>query len=125
MRSHLDVLNHTLTREGLVGLLASLPDRHVLAQAANAEELIEYVENPRPEMIVMEMRSPAIAGAETLQQITRHPPDVRIVALSPHQQDEAVHATPGGDATMPYISKYASSRDLITAVRQACHGHHV
>ena len=85
-------------RRSLRALLATSPTAGAVREAATGLEAIQRVEEACPDLVVMDVRMPAMDGLEATRLIKARWPAVKIVVLSmyPEYQDEALAA--GADA---------------------------
>jgi DNA-binding NarL/FixJ family response regulator len=75
-----------LTREGIVRLLRDA-DVDVVAQAENADDLLEHVRRTRPDAVIVDIRMPPThtdEGVIAAQQIRTEHPEVGVLVLSQH-----------------------------------------
>lgn len=107
--------DHEMIRKGLVAVFAGVDDINVIGEASNGDEALVLVDRYRPDLVLLDMRMPGKDGVATALEIKDENPEIKIVILSavddPGEVLEAVEAKIDG-----YISKNASSDDLIRAV---------
>ncbi len=94
---------------------------HTVTLAANGEEALNQAKaaNPKPDMIVMDVRMPRMTGYEACRQIRQLPSyqDTPIVFLTAKGQDDEVHQGLEAGATA-YILKPFSPDDLTKRVAE-------
>jgi DNA-binding NarL/FixJ family response regulator len=85
--------DHFLVREGLAALLATTPDIEVVAAVEDADLLREAVDEHHPDAVLTDIRMPpgnATDGIDAALEIRRRHPDVGVVVLSQHIEEEYV-----------------------------------
>lgn len=94
-------------------------DIRVLSSVFSGRELMEALKENRPDVILMdiEMESPT-AGIDTCRRISRNYPEIRIVFLTGHEEEELIVSAFEAGA-IDYILKTDSMSDIITAIRKA------
>lgn len=82
--------DHVLLRNGLAGLLKSL-GHTVLFEADNGKDLIEKL-NPGelPDIVMLDINMPEMDGYETAKWLKQHHPNVKILALSMYDNENAI-----------------------------------
>lgn len=108
-------------REGLVALLALLPDIDVVASAANGEQAIQAVADQRPDAILLDLRMPVLDGIETTRRLTRDQPHVAIVVLTTYDDDSSILDALRAGARS-YLTKSADRTEIAHALRSAVAG---
>lgn len=80
--------DHQLVRKGIRLLLENISDFIVVAEAANGKELICTLETlpSLPDLVLVDVNMPVMNGQDTVQDLRARYPDLRIVALSIHDQ---------------------------------------
>lgn len=81
--------DHPVVRQGIRGLLESAVDIEVVGEASNGEEALRLVEVTSPDVLLLDMELPDIEGTQVAQNIEQHYPQVKLLALSAH--DDAVY----------------------------------
>lgn len=113
--------DHTLFREGLRALLASIPDIEVVGEAANGLEAIRLTVDHQPDVILMDIQMPDRNGIEATRQILRVSPHVGIIMLTMFQDDDSVFAVMRAGAR-GYVLKGADQTVLLRAIRAVANG---
>jgi PAS domain S-box-containing protein len=108
--------DHKVMREGLAALLSEQADLEVVGQAGNGREAVELADRLGPDVVVMDVAMPLMAGEEATRQIKLHLPRARVVALSMLEEaDMAAAMRQAGAET--YLLKTAPSDELLAAIR--------
>jgi DNA-binding NarL/FixJ family response regulator len=82
--------DHRLMRKGLAALVND--ERYqVVMQSDNGEQFIQQVKaGIQPDVVLLDINMPVMGGFETMHWITKHLPDVPVIALSMYDQEMAV-----------------------------------
>jgi DNA-binding NarL/FixJ family response regulator len=108
--------DHALLREGLRALIELQPDMRVVGEASDGQEAVAAVLEQRPDVVVMDINMPELDGAEATKLIKAGAPDVRVLALTAHEQGEYVQLLLNAGAT-GFLLKRAAAADLVQAIR--------
>ena len=112
--------DHKMLREGL---RRSMVERgfDVVGEARDGAEAVELANALRPDVILMDVSMPEIDGVEATRQIRERQPDVRIVMLTMHaDQDvlaDAIRAGANG-----YLVKDCSTDEIASAIETVAGG---
>jgi two-component system response regulator NreC len=113
--------DHEVVRTGIKMLLESQPDLVIVGEANNGAQAIIMSRSLAPDVIVMDLTLPDISGIEVTRQLKADKPEIAIVALTIHEDEqyffEMLQAGASG-----YVPKRAAPEDLITAIRSAHQG---
>lgn len=113
--------DHELVRSGFRALLEELDGVEVIGEVANGREAVAFVASRRPDVVLMDLTMPELNGLDAAMQIGTHYPDVKVLILSMHGDDEYVaQALKAGAAG--YLMKDAGLGELEIAVRAAARG---
>ncbi len=113
--------DHRMVRAGIRLLLDSLPDMHVAAEAATGLEAIDLARRVRPDLVLMDVTMPGLNGIDATSVLQREMPDLPVVMLSMHADDEYVVRSLRAGAR-GYVLKDATAEELAKAVRAAVGG---
>jgi len=108
--------DHTILREGLRMLLTSDPNLEVVGEAQDGLEAVRMAESLKPDLILMDLSMPRMNGMGAIQEIKRHMPQIKILALTVHKTEEYILATlkAGADG---YVIKDATHNELMLAIQ--------
>jgi two-component system invasion response regulator UvrY len=104
-------------REGVKRVLEGAGDVVVAAEAGSVEETFQQLCAGRPDVVVLDLPMPGQEGLDTLRELTRRNPLVRILILTAHREDYfAVSCLKAG--ADGYMVKDAAPQLLIAAIRK-------
>ncbi len=109
--------DHQLMREGLARLLGEAKDIAVVAQASDGDEALALALESSPDVAVLDVTMPGRGGMDTLAELKRCCPQIKILMLSMHPEDQyAVRLMKeGADG---YMTKESAPEELLTAIRR-------
>jgi len=113
--------DHQVVRSGLRMLLASESDVEIVGEAGTAQEALDAVRLLKPTVVLMDIGLPDLSGIDATREIKRNNPEVAVVALTIHEDEEyffkMLEVGAGG-----YVPKRAAPEELLTAIRAAAAG---
>ena len=113
--------DHAVVRSGLRMLLDGESDVEIVGEAGTASEAIRAVSNLKPNVVLMDIGLPDMSGIDATKEVKRLWPDVAVVALTIHEDQEyffkMLEAGVSG-----YVPKRAAPEELMTAIRVAASG---
>jgi DNA-binding NarL/FixJ family response regulator len=113
--------DHTLVRAGIRALLEKLPGVEVVGEAGDGRQVLKLVKTLGPNVVLMDISMPGLNGLEATERISREFPDVRVIILSMHNNEEYYwRALKAGAAG--YLLKKAATTELATALQQLVKG---
>lgn len=116
--------DHPLVREGLKKLLELEKDIEVLDVAGDGQGAINMTRKLRPDVILMDINMPGTNGIEATKVIKREFPNIGIVALTAHEEEEyvldLVRAGVSG-----YVLKDICPEKLVETIKEVAQGHSV
>lgn len=115
--------DQALVRMGLRTLFDGEPDIDLVAEAADGLEAVATVRRCLPDVVLLDIRMPALDGLAALRQITVEPAlaAVRVVMLTTFEVDEYIF-TALRDGASGFVLKDAPPEDLLRAVRVVAAG---
>src|SRR5579871_2803648 len=112
----LAVDDHRLIRQGIAGLVATQSDMRVVAEATNGREAILQFRAHRPDITLMDMQMPEMAGLDAIIAILGEHPEARIIVLTTYSGDvQALRALKAG--ARAYLLKDALDMELLETIR--------
>jgi DNA-binding NarL/FixJ family response regulator len=113
--------DHTLVRGGIRALLNKLPGILVVAEAEDGREAVHLVEKYHPDIVLMDIAMSGMNGLEATTRITKEYPDVKVVILSMHKNEEYVLQALRSGAS-GYLLKDAGTAELEIAIQAVAKG---
>ena len=113
--------DHAVVRSGLRMLLENERDVEIIGEAGSAREAIEATKQLSPNVILMDIGLPDLSGIDATREIKKQFPDVAVVALTIHEDEEYFFKMLEAGAT-GYVPKRAAPDELLTAIRAAATG---
>ena len=108
--------DHTILRAGLKMMLNAQPDMEVVGEAQDGKHAIYEAQRLEPDIVLMDITMPDMNGIEATRQIKKLLPEVKILMLTMHENDEYVFQALRAGAS-GYMLKEAADTDLISALR--------
>jgi DNA-binding NarL/FixJ family response regulator len=113
--------DHAVVREGLKALINAQPDMRVVGEAENGEAAWRAARELAPDVLVMDLSMPTLGGTEATALVRRDCPDVKILALTVHEERLYLTALLRAGAS-GYVLKRAAPAELVRAVRTVARG---
>lgn len=84
--------DQALFRECLASNIRNFANMNVIIEAANGKELLDKIANSaiKPDIVLMDLDMPVMNGIETMQHLREGLPEVKIIILSVHGEEEFV-----------------------------------
>lgn len=112
--------DHVLVRQGVRRLLSAIPASEIFEAATNHDALALFRKHD-PDVVVLDISLAGSSGLELLKRFRIEKPDAKVLMLSMHA--EAIYAARAVQAgARGYLSKGASSEELVTAVIRVAEG---
>jgi DNA-binding NarL/FixJ family response regulator len=107
--------NHDVVRHGVRELLAVHPDWDIVGEARTGRQALDVARRSRPDVAVLDLSLPELAGVEAIRQIRADDPEIEICVFSMHEDELFV-----GDAiaagARAYVLKSEPGARLVEAV---------
>jgi len=116
--------DHALLREGLRKILEMEQDIVVVAEAGDGESAVELAAERRPDVVLMDINMPGGGGLAATSRIHESLPDVDVIVLTIHDDEEYVIELVNAGAK-GYMLKDVDPSRLIEAIRRVHHGESV
>lgn len=113
--------DHALLRAGLTALLGESPGIAVVGEAADGRVAVDRIAAAWPDVVLTDIHMPGVNGLELAARLRQQLPDVRVVFLTMHLDEEYVREALRIGAA-GYVHKDADAAELELAVRAASRG---
>jgi two-component system response regulator NreC len=113
--------DHAVVRSGLRMLLENEGDVEIIGEAGTAVEALASTANLKPDVILMDIGLPDKSGIEATRDIKAKFPEIAVVALTIHEDEEYFFKMLEAGAS-GYVPKRAAPEELLTAIHAAAHG---
>jgi DNA-binding NarL/FixJ family response regulator len=113
--------DHPLFRDGMRGLLGSLPEMEVVGEASSGEQAIELARELQPDVILMDIKMPGINGIEATREILHTSPRIGVLVVTMFEDDDSVFAAMRAGAR-GYLLKDSSGQEVGHAIRAVASG---
>jgi DNA-binding NarL/FixJ family response regulator len=113
--------NHTLVRAGVRSLLEMLPDVQVVGEAADGREALLLIKERTPDIVFMDIGMEEMNGLEATRRIAKSFPQVCVIMLSIHSNEEYVSQALRAGAR-GYMLKDAAPSELEIAINAVSGG---
>lgn len=113
--------DHAIVREGLKQILADTRDIIVAGEAENGLDAIKLFRKSECQVMLLDISMPDRSGIDVLKQIKKEKPELAVLMLSMHREDQyAIRSLKAGASG--YLTKQSAPRELVTAIRQVAGG---
>jgi DNA-binding NarL/FixJ family response regulator len=113
--------DHAIVREGLKQILAETRDIIVAGEAENGLDAIKLFRKSGCQVMLLDITLPDRNGIEVLKQVKKEKPELAVLMLSMHREDQyAIRSLKAGAAG--YLTKQSAPKELVTAIRQVAAG---
>lgn len=109
--------DHNLVRQGIVALLNVESGLEVIGEASDGFEAVRLAKKLNPDIVIMDLSMPNLNGLEATHQIKRDVPNVKVLILTQHENEEYVIQIIKAGAS-GYVLKTSVSDDLIKAITE-------
>jgi DNA-binding NarL/FixJ family response regulator len=113
--------DHKIVRAGLKQIIADDPDLSVEGEADDGQQLLEMVRKHEYDVVLLDMKMPGRSGLEILKQLKAEKPDLPVLILSMHPEEQyAVRSIKAGASG--YLTKDLAPEKLIGAIKKVLEG---
>ena len=115
--------DHAVVREGLKRIIDNEARLELVGEAADGHEALKMLQAGNLDVLILDMSMPGRSGVELIKQIKAEKPNLPILVLSMHKEDEyAVRSIRAGAAG--YLCKDSAAQQLLNAIRKVAAGGH-
>jgi DNA-binding NarL/FixJ family response regulator len=113
--------DQALVRGGFRMILDAREDMDVVGEAGDGAEAVDLVRQHEPEVVLMDVRMPAMDGIEATRRIVASGSSARIIILTTHDVDEYVFAALRAGAS-GFLLKDVRPAELVEGIRVVAGG---
>ncbi len=108
--------DHRLFLDGIKSLLSEIEFIDIIGEASGGNEALNLLGKLKPDLIMMDISMKGLSGIDVSKQITALYPDIKIIILSMHTNEEFVmNAIKAG--AKGYLSKETTKEELLDAIQ--------
>lgn len=113
--------DHVIFRQGVRQILARMGPALHFAEASTAEEMMQILGSEEWDVVLLDVSLPDSSGLDLVMRVHQKWPDVPVVVLTMHQDEEyAIRALRNGAAA--YVTKDTAPADLLAAISRVREG---
>jgi DNA-binding NarL/FixJ family response regulator len=113
--------DHNMFVEGIESILEGIENIQVVAKCYTGLEVFEKIQNTPVDVILLDINLPGMNGLEVCQKLSKEYPEVKVLALSMHNEESFVTEILKYGA-QGYILKNTDKKELISAIEMVNNG---
>ena len=113
--------DHPMYRYGLNAVLRSQPGIDLVGEAADGQQLLRIAHDTRPDVVVTDLTMPHLDGAQATARLLADQPDLAVLILTMHQDDESLFTAMRAGAR-GYLLKGSDRAELTAAIEAVARG---
>jgi DNA-binding NarL/FixJ family response regulator len=113
--------DHPMVRYGIAAVFAGADNIELVGEAADGAELLASVAATDPDAVLTDLAMPGMGGADAIKRLRATNPDLPVLVLTMHADDESVFAALRAGAR-GYLIKGAEGDELIRAIQSVVAG---
>ena len=113
--------DHPLVLEGICARLNEEPNIEVVGYAHDGLAGLEVIKKQKPDVVLMDVSMPVMDGLEAMEHLAQDMPEVRVLILSMHDDQEYILKLMQLGAS-GYVLKDVASEELLRAIRTVYSG---
>src|ERR1700729_4110221 len=108
--------DHALFRSGVKTALSIKKDVDLIAEADNGQQLLHLLKHVEPDVILLDIQMPIMDGIQTLPEIRKDHPNVKVIILSMHNDHSMISKLMEIGANS-YLTKNSDSETIYQAIK--------
>jgi len=108
--------DHTIVRQGLVGILKASAEVEVVAEASDGNEAVEKALKTKPDVAVLDVSMPRLSGIEAARRIHEALPGTQLLVLTMHDDEEYILKMVRAGAS-GYLLKDGAASELLAGIK--------
>lgn len=113
--------DHSLVRAGIRSLLERIANVEVIAETGDGRSVLRLVKEHQPDLVLLDIAMPVLNGLETAARIAKDYPQIPVIMLSMHANEEYVLQALRAGAS-GYLLKDSATDELKFAIRSVVNG---
>ena len=113
--------DHQVVIDGLSSLLGKEADLEIAGKAVNGHQLLEILAGKEVDLVITDINMPEMDGIESTTRIREKYPNLRILALSMHDDPNYITSILQAGAN-GYLIKNAGRQEVLKAIRMVLNG---
>jgi NarL family two-component system response regulator LiaR len=113
--------DHTVVRSGLSKFIMVNKDLKLIGEASDGAEAIQMVSLHKPDVVLMDLMMPGVDGITATREIHQKYPLVKVIVLTSFADQNMVQGALQAGA-IGYLQKNITAKELGNAIRSACAG---
>ncbi len=113
--------DHPVVRQGIITMLSTYGDVHILGEAFDTASTMELLNNTNPDILILDMKMPGQSGLSMIKSIKQLHPDVKIVVLTIYDDEDYINGAIAAGVEA-YLLKCAAHEELIHTLREVYRG---
>lgn len=113
--------DHNMFVEGIESILEGIENIQVVAKCYTGPEVFEKIQNTPVDVVLLDINLPGMNGLEVCQRLSKEYPEVKVLALSMHNEESFVTEILKYGA-QGYILKNTGKKELISAIEMVNNG---
>ena len=113
--------DHAVVRSGLAKFLLVNKDLELIGEASDGAEAVQMVALHNPDVVLMDLMMPGMDGISATREIHQKHPGVKVIALTSFSEQNMVQGALQAGASA-YLQKNITAAELGNAIRAACAG---
>ena len=114
--------DHAIVRNGVRAVLENLgKDMEVIAEISNGKDLVEFAQNNKADVYVVDISMPILNGIEAVARIVKQDPEAKVVMLSMYDDRVSVEKSLKAGAK-GFIVKVSTADEIVDAIEEVSAG---
>ena len=114
--------DHAIVRNGVRAVLENLgKDMEVVAEISNGKDLVEFAQNNKVDVYVVDISMPILNGIEAVDRIIKQDPEAKVVMLSMYDDRVSVEKSLKAGAK-GFIVKVSTADEIVDAIEYVVQG---
>ena len=109
------VEDHPLVRQGIKTIIAEKSELAVVGEFQDGLELLNYLHNRLPHLVILDISLPRLGGIEATRLIKLNHPEIKVLILTLHSRREYVDQARLAGAE-GYLLKDEAEKELLSAI---------